>query len=80
MIRNLQFINRNINRNIIRNYVTKPIPNINIFIRNAITQLKTKEEIEKTEEVVNSLFVILSISFPQKLVLVNDFVSIFILI
>ena len=39
MIRNFKFINKN----------------INIFIRNAITQLKTKEEIEKTEEVVNSL-------------------------
>ena len=38
-----------------RGYVPKPTKNINIFIRNAITQLKTKEEIEKTEEVVNSL-------------------------
>ena len=55
-LRNFQFINRNINRNIIRGlYGKKSTPNINIFIRNAITQLKTKEEIEKTEEVVNSL-------------------------
>lgn len=52
------FLNRNvqfINKILIRNYVTNPNTNINIFIRNAITQLKTKEEIAKTEEVVNSL-------------------------
>ena len=56
MLRNLQLRNfKFINRNIIRNYVTKSTPNINIFIRNSITQLKTKEEIEKTEAVVNSL-------------------------
>ena len=40
--------------------------NINIFIRNAITQLKTEEEINKTENVINSIKQITQLNLHTK--------------
>jgi len=50
-----RFINQISKNNLYRNLSVRPKKNVNIFIRNAITQLKTDSEIKKTETVIDTL-------------------------